>query len=300
MRDETGDEALPGDATTQVTVEPEAAMPRTEDLARADRVRLRRHPRPVAPERVERVLHDRHRVELDEAGARLLVRLEVAGELLAEMGFPEGDVPAPADAAVADVRATEILDPARVVGERVRGREVDLALGRAQLGVDESEEAFEHRPLERARPRHGGGDAVLARVLVHVERVHVSQRESLLVDQARRERVLGHRPDRQDGDEAPPVVAGGADPVHDVVRERPVQLGRFVDDPDPKIGVRVRRQFAPADPPDALARRQVAEADEPRQVVGELRLGGQRSSLYGSRRRVVPLSQVRHCTNPSA
>ena len=33
-----------------------------EDLARADRGRLRRHPRPVAAERVQRVLHDGHRV----------------------------------------------------------------------------------------------------------------------------------------------------------------------------------------------------------------------------------------------
>ena len=156
MGDEPGDEALPGDAAAEVAVEPEAAVPGTEDLARADRVRLRRHPRPVAAERVERVLHDRHRVQLDKPGARLLVRLEVACELLAEMGLPEGDVPAPADPAVADIRAAEILDPGAVVGERVLGREVDLALGRAELGVDEAEEAVEHRPLERAGPGHAG------------------------------------------------------------------------------------------------------------------------------------------------
>ena len=182
-------------------------------------------------------------MELHEAGARLLVRLDVAGELLAEMGLPERDVPAPADPAVAHVRAAEILDPARVVGERVRGREVDLALGRAQVGVDESEEAFEHRALERARPRHRSGDAVLARVLVHVERVHVRQRELLLVDHARCELVLRHRPDGQDGDEASPVVAGGPDPADDVVRERPVERSRLVDDPDPELGVRVLRQL---------------------------------------------------------
>ena len=198
MRDETGDEALPGDAAAEVAVEPEAAMPRAEDLARADRVRLRRHPRPVAAERVQRVLHDRHRVQLHEAGACLLVRLEVARELLAEMGLPEGDVPAPADPAVADVCAAEILDPRSSSSERaVPRREVDLALGRAQLRVDQGEEAVEHRPLEGARPRQRGAvSAVLVRVLVHVERVHVSQREPLLVDHLCRERVLRHRPDR--------------------------------------------------------------------------------------------------------
>jgi hypothetical protein len=40
--DEARDEALPRDAATEDTVEPEAAVPCAEDLARADRVRLRR------------------------------------------------------------------------------------------------------------------------------------------------------------------------------------------------------------------------------------------------------------------
>ena len=90
MRDEARDEALPGDAAAEVAVEPEAAMQRAEDLAWSDRVRLGRHPRPVASEGVQGVLHDRHRVQLDEARTRLLVRLEVALELLAQMRLPEG------------------------------------------------------------------------------------------------------------------------------------------------------------------------------------------------------------------
>ena len=80
-------------------------------------------------------------------------------------------------------------------------------------------------------------------------------------------------------------------------------LDRFfalVDDPDPELGVRMHRQLAPADPPDALARLGVTKADEPRQVVGELGLAGQRSSFHGSRRRVVPLRCVRQGTKPSA
>src|SRR5256714_14433793 len=42
---EARDEALPGDASADVAVEPEAAVARAEDLAPPDRVRLRRHPR---------------------------------------------------------------------------------------------------------------------------------------------------------------------------------------------------------------------------------------------------------------
>src|SRR5205823_7206036 len=161
MRDEPRDEALPGDAAADVAVEPEAAVLRAEDLARADRVRLRRHPRPVAAERVQGVLHDRHRVELDEPRAGGLVGVEVALELLAEVRLPEGDVATPADAAVADVCAAEPFDPRAVVADRLGRREVDLLLRRTQLGVDQAEEPLEHRSLERARPREGRGDAVL-------------------------------------------------------------------------------------------------------------------------------------------
>src|SRR6185295_13333731 len=56
---EAGDEALPGHChAAAVAVEPERAVPRAEDLARADRRRLGRHPGPVARERVQRDLHD--------------------------------------------------------------------------------------------------------------------------------------------------------------------------------------------------------------------------------------------------
>ena len=64
-------------------------------------------------EGVERVLHDGscHRVQLDEAGARLLVGLEVAAELEPEVRLPERDMAAPADAAVGgSVCAAEVLN----------------------------------------------------------------------------------------------------------------------------------------------------------------------------------------------
>ena len=50
-------------------------------------------------------------MQLHQAGAGLLVGVEVALELVAEVGLPESDVPAPADPAVTDVGAAEILEP---------------------------------------------------------------------------------------------------------------------------------------------------------------------------------------------
>ncbi len=78
VRDEPGDEALPGDAAAEVAVEPERAMAGAEDLARADRVGLRRHRGPVAAEGVQRVLHHGHRVQVDQPRAGLAVGVEVA------------------------------------------------------------------------------------------------------------------------------------------------------------------------------------------------------------------------------
>jgi hypothetical protein len=49
-------------------------------------------------------------MELDEARAGLLVGLQVTFKLRTEVRLPECDVAAPADPAVADVGAAEILD----------------------------------------------------------------------------------------------------------------------------------------------------------------------------------------------
>jgi hypothetical protein len=62
-------------------------------------------------------------VKLDESRAGPHVGVEVTVELLAEVRLPEGDVPAPADAAVADIRASEPLDALAVVDDRLRRRE---------------------------------------------------------------------------------------------------------------------------------------------------------------------------------
>ena len=121
MRHEARDEALPGGATAEIAVESEAPVLCAEDLTGPYRVRLRRHPRPVPSEGVECVLHDRHRVQLDEARTCLLVRLEIAGELLAPGGTPRRRCAAPADAAVAAICAAEVLDPCAVVADRLGG-----------------------------------------------------------------------------------------------------------------------------------------------------------------------------------
>src|ERR671929_237651 len=67
--------------------------------------------------------------------------------------------------------AAAVGDPLRVVADRVAGREVDLLLRRAQVGVDPPEEAVPHRARERALPVGRRRPPVLVGVLVHVERV---------------------------------------------------------------------------------------------------------------------------------
>ena len=209
-------------------------------------------------------------MELDEACAGLLVRGQVAVELEAEMRLPERDVAAPPDAAVTDVGAAEVLDPLRVVPDRVAGRKVDLALRRAQVGVYEVEEALPHRALERAGPRERRRVPVLVRVLVHVERVDVREGEALGVDRLGRETVLGHRAHGKDADEPAVLVAGLPDPVDDVRREIAVEVLRPVDDADPELGIRMIRKLGPRDRAHALALVAVPEADERGKVVGEV------------------------------
>ncbi len=269
MGDQAGDEALPRDAAPEVPVEPERTVAGAEHLARPDGRRFRGHPRPVAAERVQRVLHDGHRVQLDDPGARPLVGVDVAAELMPELGLPESDVPAPADPAVADVGAAALLDPLGVVADRVVAGEVDLRLRRTQVGVDAPEEMLLHRPSERSAPRRRCRPPVLVCVLVHVERMHVLQREPLVVDAANCERVLRHRPDGEDQREFAALLARRADTADEVVGERRVEGRPLVLDADSEVPVRVVDDAFARDRADARAGIGVTEADERGEVVAE-------------------------------
>src|SRR5690242_1836320 len=107
VRDQAGDKPLPGDASAQVSVEPEGAVLRPQDLSRADGIGLRGDPAPVASKGVEGVLHNGHRMKLHTARPGLPVGVHIGGairlkELITQMRLPEGDMPAPSDPAIAD------------------------------------------------------------------------------------------------------------------------------------------------------------------------------------------------------
>jgi len=83
---------------------------------------------------MHRVLHDRHRVELDDAAVRLAIRGEVVAELEAEVRFPERDVPAPPDPAIAAVGSALVFDVLVVLADIQVGREVDVLVARRPSG----------------------------------------------------------------------------------------------------------------------------------------------------------------------
>ena len=237
---EARDEALPGHggASSAHTVQPEGAVLGTQDVRRTDRGGHGRHPGPVAAEGMEGVLHDRHRVELDDLRLGRLVLLH-RGVVVAEMGFEEGDVPAPADAAVAAIGATGRRDHVGVVVDVAGIGKVDvLGLG-AQFVVDPAEEVGHHRRGEGAFPLGGGGLAVLVGILVHAEGDEVLAFDFLPVDDPGGDVVLGDGPDREDQDAGPPLLLGGDDPADDVVSELGVEGRQFLDDPDPEVRVGV-------------------------------------------------------------
>src|ERR1043166_1403343 len=90
-----------------------------EDLRRADSIGFGWHPAPVAAEAVKRVLHYGHRMEFHTARPGHFVGLQVLAEFIAEMRFPERDVAAPANSAIADIGAAEVCNPHAIVRERI-------------------------------------------------------------------------------------------------------------------------------------------------------------------------------------
>jgi hypothetical protein len=190
-------------------------------------------------------------------------------------------VPTPANSAVADVGAPEVFDARAVVVDRIVGRKMNLCLGRPQLRVDQVEEALLHGSLERARPRKGRGPSLLVGVLIHVERVHVGQRQPLQVDHPGRELVLRHGADREHGYERAPLVPRSANPADEILGEGSVEVVGLLDDADPEVGVFVLRKLLARDPAHPLAGLPVAERDELCEVVFEVPPGCQRAPPSG-------------------
>ena len=178
-------------------------------------------------------------------------------------------MPAPTDSAVTDVGAAKILDPRRVVANRLGCREVDLLFGRAQVGLDQVEEPLPHRSLERAGPGDRCCPAVFVRVLVHVERVDVGEGQALGVDRPGRDLVLGHRPDGKDEYELPPVVACAPYSADEVVGERLVEVVAL-EDLHPEVRVVMPGELGAGNPAHPLARLAIAKRDEARQRVVEV------------------------------
>src|SRR5581483_3184761 len=147
VRHQPRDEPLPAHAAAQVAVQPEGAVLRAQYLCRADGVGLRRHPAPVAAKEVQRVLHDGHGMQFHTARPGLSVSIHVGSaicldELIAQVRLPEGDMAAPADTPVADIRAAPVGDALAVVREGLPGREVDLTFRHAQPRIDLAEEVL--------------------------------------------------------------------------------------------------------------------------------------------------------------
>jgi len=238
-------------------------------MGRADGGGLGRHPAPVAPEAVQRVLHDGHGMQLHDAGAGGAECRQVVAELEPQVRLPKGDVPAPADASIDDIGAAQVCDSPGIVGERGACREMNLARRRPQLLLDPAEESLHHGPLEGAGPVGGRGVAFLVRVLVHVEAVQVIAGEAQLVDEARGDGILRHGSHGENAHQPPALLAGPAEPPHDVLRKLLVELRAVFDHPDAELGVRMAGDVGPPDGPRAGTGGTVAEGDERREVVVE-------------------------------
>ena len=146
-------------------------------------------------------------------------------------------MPRPADAAIAHVGPAEGLDHLAVAREvRVR-RPLDLALRRAQRGIQLSIEVLFDIEEEAVFPRFGRDIALLVRTFVHVERVQVAAIHTELVAQKGDRRIerLGVR---QDDNVSSPLIGRLLDATEHrhhqvkgellVLQDRHLQIGVLV------------------------------------------------------------------------
>jgi len=211
---------------------------------------------------MQRVLHDRHRVQLDQTCAGMSEGFHVTGELMTEMSLPKRNMTAPANSAVADVGAAEVLYAGAVAVDRSGRRKVDVVGRWSQVSFYQSEEVLPHGSFERAGPRHRGGLPVLVRVLVHVESVNVRKREVFPVDHPGRQFVLRHRAYRKYCHERPTLVTRRPKSADDVVCKSPVKGVHVLDDLDVKVSIGVLGDFRSGNRPRQLTCLAVAKGDE--------------------------------------
>ena len=142
--------------------------------------------------------------ELHDARADLLPFFEGVGLERLRAWLDVGQVAAPADAAIADVRAAQVGDHLAVVPEVGVRRALDLVFRRAQLRVELGVEVVLHVEQEGVRPGLRRDVAVLIGIFVHVEGVEVFAAHPVFVTELRHPGVERLRL-RQNDDQPPPL-----------------------------------------------------------------------------------------------
>ena len=223
---------------------------------------------------MQRVLHDGHRMQVNEAGSGLLICSEIAFPLKSKMRFPESNVTAPANAAIANVRTSCLRYIIAVSIDHLCCRKVYLALGRAKLSVNATEEIILHRPLKRSHPGRGRGCPVLVGILIQIEGMHVAQGYALLIDHGGSYFVLGHRSDRQKCYKLPSFSSGCTDTIDQVRGEGLIKVSRILNDANPKLRIGMLSEAGSGDLAGTPTRLCITKSDEWCETVTKRRFGG--------------------------
>src|SRR5262249_20893053 len=138
--------------------------------------------------------------------------------------FVERDMPLEADAAVGRVHGAALRHLLAGAIERERRREEDALVRRAQGGIDQCEEVAPERALEAERMLERHGPRLPIEELVHAEERRMVERQALLVDARREQRVLAGGTDRQDERDRAPLAPRRGEVVEELVGEASMQL----------------------------------------------------------------------------
>ncbi len=262
--DEPRDEPLPRHRRRDAAhaVQPKRPVPRHQNFFGTNRRGLWGNPTPIAAKTVQRVLHDRHRVQLDDSAVLLLVTREVADEIETQMRLPKRDVAAPSDSAITAIHAAAVLHHLMVILDVFVRREVDVLFLGTELFLDSVEKVFPHGRRKRAFPLGGSGSPILIRVFVHVEGRDVVARKSQAVDHLCGNGELRYRTDGQNCREFFARLARRRDPRNKIGREGAIKLRSGFDHANLEIGILVLGNIRPLDLAHPLARLGIAKGDE--------------------------------------